>query len=355
LLAVAGLLAACSPAAAPPPATLFLVGRAELRALHPSDLTVAARLALPAPALAGVADAGRHRLDLALGGAAPALVALPAAAPRLERLAGLDLAPRAAALGRRGRHLYLLGRAGDRGRVERLDASTGAVLRRADLPGTPRALALSPSGRVLVATRSPNALLLAPATLAGRPVALRLACAPRQVLSLPYDHKAYVLCARRLAVVDTSVPGLLTYLELGVQPRRMLLKPDGGELYISNAEGNVSIVDTTDNEVSGTLLAGAGAGAMAVAPDGSTLYVANAAAGTVSVIDLASRTQLAMVRVGERPVRLALAGGFVFAADAGSGDLAAIRNASDPNNPNTLLTLLPSPPQPALLLPVPRG
>jgi YVTN family beta-propeller protein len=350
LLALGG----CSRAAAPPASTLFLAGHGQIRALRPSDLSVAARLALPAPAIAGVADAARLRLDLVLGGSRPVLAAVPAAAPRLYTLSPLDLAPRAVVLGHRGRRLYVLGRAGNRARLEALDAATGAALKRLPLPGSPSALALSPSGRILAATTGPNAVILVAADLAAPLHAVALACPPRQLVSLPYNHKAFVLCPHRLAVVDTSAPGVLTYLELGAQPRRMLLKPDGGELYVTNAEGNVSIVDTANNEVSGTLLAGAGAGAMAVSPHGSTLYVANAAAGTVSVINLDARTQLAMVRVGERPERLALAGDFVFAADAGSGDLAAIRSANDPNNPDILLTLLPSPRQPSLLIPVPR-
>ena len=348
------LLAACSSASAPPPTTLFLVGRRAVTALHPSDLSTVANLSLPAPAVAGVVDAARHRLLLLLGGAAPSLAALPAVTPHLERITRLDLAPRALALGRRARRIYVLGAAAGGARLQVFNAASGVPLRRLDLAGAPRGLAFSPAGRILIATAQPNALVIAPAGLAAPPQTVPLGCAPRQLLSLPYNHKAFVLCPKRLAVMDTAAPGLLTYLELGARPRRMLLKPDGGELYISNAEGNISIVDTGDNEVSGTMLAGAGADAMAVSPGGSTLYVANAAAGTISVISLASRAQLAMVRVGERPVQLALAGDFLFAADAGSGDLAAVRNAADPNNPNTLLTLLPSPPQPALLAPVPR-
>ncbi len=354
LLALALALAACAPAVAPAPTTLFLVGRRQVSALHPSDLTVAANLGLPAPAIAGVVDAPRHRLDLLVGGASPALLALPAAAPRLQRLARLDLAPRALALGRRGRRLYILGAAAGGARLQILDASTGASLRRQDFAGAPRGLALAPSGRILIATANPNALVIVGSHRNVPAQTITLGCQPRQLASLPYGHKAFVLCPQRLAVMDTAAPGLLTYLELGTHPRRMLLKPDGGELYVSNAGGTISIVNTADNEISGTLLAGVGADAMAVAPDGSTLYVANADAGTLSVISLAARTQLAMVRVGEHPVQLALAGDFVFAADAGSGDLAAVRNANDPNNPNTLVTLLPAPPQPALLAPVPR-
>ncbi|MGH9484943.1 MAG: YncE family protein, partial [Terriglobales bacterium] len=101
------------------------------------------------------------------------------------------------------------------------------------------------------------------------------------------------------------------------------------------------------NEVSATMPAGLGAGAMAVSPDGAALYVANAAAGTVTVIALAERSQQAVIRVGQDPAALTLGalGRLLFASDAGSDDVAAIR-AQDATSPNSLITLLPSPPTP---------
>ncbi|HUX67111.1 MAG TPA: YncE family protein [Terriglobales bacterium] len=351
-LALAAVALGCARAGAAAQAggTVWVAGNGQLRALRLPDLGAAGELRLAGPLVASSYDARRHRLDLLVGGAAPALEAIAAGAPRLEAQRSLALQPAALALDSAGQRLYLAGTApGGGGRVWALAAATLRVEARLAVAGQPRALALSADGRRLLLASDARPALRLIALAGWRPLArLALNQAPRQLVVLPYGHKAFVLCGDTVAVVDTDSGALLCYLPVGPGAQRLLLKPDGGELYVSNASGTVSAINTTTNEVSDTMAAGLGAASMAVAADGSTLYVGNAAAGTVSVINLDNRKAIAMVRVGEQPASLALSPGgrLLLVADAGSDDVAVVRSNQDPANPNTLLTLLPSPPAP---------
>ncbi|HVA63576.1 MAG TPA: YncE family protein [Terriglobales bacterium] len=349
-LAAAGLGCSRASSAAPAGGTVWVAGAGDVRALRLPDLSALGQQPVGGPVVGSAMDARRQRFDVLVGGTAPALLALAAAAPRPQARRRLGFEPAALVLDAAGQRAYVAGVAADGGgRVWAVAADSLQVAAQMAVAGQPRALALSADGkRLLLASDRPPTLRLIELARWRQVATLTLAQAPRQMLSLPFGHKAYVLCGDTVAVVDTATGELLCYLPVGPGAQRLLLKPDGGELYVSNASGTVSAINTSTNEVSDTMAAGLGAAGMAAAPDGSVLYVANATAGTVSVINLDNRKATAMVRVGERPASLALSpnGLLLLVADAGSDDVAVVRSNQDPANPNTLVTLLPSPPAP---------
>lgn len=333
------------PARSAAPQVLLVTGGNELQAVNTQDLQLRAQLRLPGPVTAAAMNPERNELLLATAGAHPYWLKIGSGGSRILQRRALTAVP--AAMVMHGRQGYVVGSNGTGSWVQPFDSTRWAAPW--SIPGHAVALALTPQGALAIAATQPSSLVLAdPATHRWRRV--DLTSPPRQVIALPYGHKAFVLCATTVAVIDTQIPGLLAYLPLGQQPQQMVLKPDGGELYISNAGGSVSVINTSANEVSATIPAGLGAGAMAIGAGGVNLYVANAAAGTVTVISTAGRTVQAVIHVGQDPRALALGpdGLLLFAADAGSDDVAAIR-AQDPNNPNSLITLLPSPPDPGYL------
>ena len=65
---------------------------------------------------------------------------------------------------------------------------------------------------------------------------------------------------------------------------------------------------------------------MAVAPDGSRVYVANGHAGSVSVIDVRTRSEIAVIDVGRRPwgVDVSRDGSLIVTANGGSDDATVI-------------------------------
>jgi len=361
--AAAALLAACGPAApaAAAPGSVYIAGAGQLQAIGAGALDPQGQLHLPGPVVAATVDARRHRLDLLVGGDVNTLIAIDVEAPsRLRVVArrGLAMAPMAMQLDAGDQRAYLLGDYGTGpGKLLAIDLDSGRIVGAAMTGKRPVSLALSGDGtRLAVANAGAPSIDVFSVPQLQHLGTITLNAAPAQIVALSYGRKAFALCGDTVAVLDLDSRQLLTYLPVGPRAQRLLAKPDGGEVYVSNASGSVSVIDTNTNEVATTLPAGLGAGAMAVAGDGSALYVANADAGTISVLSLADRTMAAMVRVGERPQLLQLSanGEYLFAADAGSGDLAVVRSNRDPSNPNTLVTLLAAPPQAEMLVAGPQ-
>ncbi|UCD25545.1 MAG: beta-propeller fold lactonase family protein, partial [Gemmatimonadota bacterium] len=104
-----------------------------------------------------------------------------------------------------------------------------------------------------------------------------------------------------LIVIDTKTGGVISEVEIGVQPHFVLLSPDETLAYVSNrGSDDVSVVDAKTYEVLSTFPVGDEPHEMAITEDGSTLYVANAGTYDVSVVELAT---------GEEVKRLAAARG----------------------------------------------
>ncbi|MGH9392606.1 MAG: YncE family protein [Terriglobales bacterium] len=345
---VLGLGGCRSLPAASPEAVLFLAGAHQLRAVDAVSLATLRQWNLPAPVVAMQADRLHHRLILLLGGDADQLWSIAADLGMVQR-EELGFQPVALALDAEHATAFVAGA----GHLLALDLDR-RQRRQVRLDEAPTALALGPGRELMMATASAAIAIYDADSLRPR-ATIQLAAPARQLLALPYGHEAFALCGDKLALLDTARAGLLAYLLLGRSPQVMALKPDGGELYVSNADGTVSIVNTSTGEVSGTMAAGLGAGPMAVSPDGTALYVANSAAGSASVLALDTRKTAGVIRIGTRPVAISLApAGYLFAADAGSDDLAVAHTATDKNNPNSLVALLPSLPSPAWLAVVPR-
>ena len=110
--------------------------------------------------------------------------------------------------------------------------------------------------------------------------------------------------ARRL---DLKSDRLLTLLDVGKLPVQLALKPDGGELFVSNFDGNsFSIVETATNEVGGSYLIGDKPVRGIVTSDNSLLYVSNFGSDNVSVYAIDEGRVIGAVQVGSHPDGLAL-------------------------------------------------
>ena len=82
---------------------------------------------------------------------------------------------------------------------------------------------------------------------------------PEDIAILPDSSKAFVACAAsgQVASIDLKSDKLLALLDVGKTPVHLALKPDGGELMVSNFDSdNISIIETTTNEVGGSYLIG---------------------------------------------------------------------------------------------------
>ena len=134
------------------------------------------------------------------------------------------------------------------------------------------------------------------------------------------------------SIASSSGPDkLITILDIGKTPVHIALKPDGGEVFVSNfGSDSVSEIITGTNEVSSTHLLGAGPVRSVVSADNSLLYVSSFGSNSVAIYDIDRGKLVQTIQVGEHPDALAFTpnGRYLLVADSGSGDVAVIRAAT---------------------------
>lgn len=177
---------------------------------------------------------------------------------------------------------------------------------------------------------------------------------------LPDSSKAFIACssghqvmAIALATPPPTTPrarlstrlsspkdALLAILDVGKTPIRLVLKPDGGEIFAVNYDGaSLSEIDTSTNEVGGAYMVGTHPVAGVATADNSAMYVSDFDADSLGVFSIDDGELLPVQpRTGDGPDAMAFskAGHLLFVVDARSGDVAVIRTAS-----NSLLTMFP--------------
>jgi YVTN family beta-propeller protein len=170
---------------------------------------------------------------------------------------------------------------------------------------------------------------------------------------LPDSSKAFVACsgghqvmAIALARPDAHPPQpdrLEALMDVGRAPVHLALKPDGGEVFVSNSQSNsVSEVITGTDDVTGAFLMGEQPVHGLVSSDNALLYVANLSSQYVTVYSIGDGKRLSTpsgggIHVGDGPSAMAFskAGHLLFVVDARSGDVAVVRTAA-----RSLFTLL---------------
>ena len=176
---------------------------------------------------------------------------------------------------------------------------------------------------------------------------------------LPDSTKAFVACSSGHQVMaialaraaDANSPAqpdaLEALLDVGHSPVQLALKPDGGELFVSNFDSDsISEIVTGTDDVSGAYLMGSHPVHGLVSADNSLLYVSNFRSQELSIYSIDDGKRLVLplpLRVGDGPDGLAFSarGNLLFVVDARSGDVAVIRTST-----RSLFTLLPTGRQP---------
>lgn len=123
----------------------------------------------------------------------------------------------------------------------------------------------------------------------------------------------------------------LALLDVGQTPVHLALKPDGGEIFVSNFNSDtISEIGTGNNEVGGAYLVGAHPSYGVVSADNSTLWVSNFNANTIGVYSIDDGKLINTVHVGNNPDSMAFSADqfLLFVVDAGSGDVSVVRTLS---------------------------
>jgi YVTN family beta-propeller protein len=166
------------------------------------------------------------------------------------------------------------------------------------------------------------------------------------VAILPDSSKAFIACSagHQVMVVGLARGGqpdrLIAFLDVGKTPVHLAMKPDGGEIFVSNFDSNtISEIATGSNEVGGTYLVGIHPSHGIVSADNSLLYVSNFGADTIAVYGIDDGRLVGSMHTGHQPDALAFsaAGHLLLAVDSGAGDLALLRTKLQ-----AMFTLLPT-------------
>lgn len=230
-------------------------------------------------------------------------------------------------------------------------------------PGVAR---ISPDGNSLVvANRVSGSVSVAdPHSFKVRSVFSGCPAATHTVI-LPDSSKAFIACSggHQVMVVGLARPDspivsehpdrLLTLLDVGQTPVHLALKPDGGEIFVSNfGSDTISEIATQANEVGGAYLVGAHPASAIVSADNSTLWISKFNTGSIEVYSIDDGKTINTVHVGDGPDALAFSaeGHLLLVADARSNDISVVRVMSRTpggiNHVGTLFTMLPAGKQP---------
>jgi YVTN family beta-propeller protein len=155
--------------------------------------------------------------------------------------------------------------------------------------------------------------------------------APQFVAVAPDGKHAYVGNADgMISVIETSAQtATLSGTISGVPPPVALaVNPDGQSVYsLAYNPGSVSVIDTATSSLTHTIRVGNNAVGIAVSPDGARAYVTNSSDNTVSVIDTASNAVVDTIKVQALPFGIGVSpdGEFVYVANAfAEGDLGSV-------------------------------
>ena len=209
----------------------------------------------------------------------------------------------------------------------------------------------APDGKtVVVPNRRGNSVSLVDPRMRGVRAYFTGCPAASDAVILPDSSKAFVACsgghqvmAIALARADAhpAVPDRLeAMLDVGRTPVHLALKPDGGEVFVSNSLSNtISEVITGTDDVSGAYIMGNAPAHGQVSQDNSLLYVANLRSQEVTIYSIDDGKRAGSIHVGDGPSAMAFsaAGHLLFVVDARSADVAVVRTAS-----RSLFTMLPT-------------
>ena len=133
---------------------------------------------------------------------------------------------------------------------------------------------------------------------------------------------------REVVTVDASTGAVLARLPVAVAPARFCFNPDGGQMFVTGAGGDVvAIVSPYQNEVGETMLAGRTPVAMAVVEKQNLLCVTNGESGDLTILDIDTRRLSASVHVGETPGEVLVTpdGEYALVVDRRTGSVAVVR------------------------------
>jgi YVTN family beta-propeller protein len=145
-----------------------------------------------------------------------------------------------------------------------------------------------------------------------------------------------------ISVIDTATNTVTGTISLGgaacCAPSQVVFNPSGSTAYVSDLAGRLEVVDTATRTVTAAVPTGSRSFAVVLNPAFTRAYVANGFANTVSVVDLATNTVAATIADGSGPrdVGITPTGSTLYVTDIAGNDVSVIDTAT-----NTVTSTVP--------------
>lgn len=275
--------------------------------------------------LACASGAAASDLVYVLSQTAAQLSVIDGESRRVVRTATLDKAPAAMTVSGDGGTAYVTHP--ELGQVAVVDLAAMRVTRRIAVRGSPFGIAVARSGRIYVGDWSASHVsVIAPdGTLPEAEV--EVGRAPAHLL-LAADETLLFVANREsdsVTAIRTDTHDVRVAIPVGRAPFAMALSPDGLRLYVGNVQGgSTSVIDTRALAVTETLESGAMPYGAAVTPDGLHLLITSQQSGRVAVIGKDGAALF--IKVGDYPEGVAISadGARAYVANWFSDDVSVL-------------------------------
>ena len=191
-----------------------------------------------------------------------------------------------------------------------VDLASGNVIQKVETGSYPHGLRISPDGgTAYVANVEDGSVSVLDTEKLTEVARIPVGKAPVQVGFTPDGSRVYVSLRdeNKVAVIDATSRQVVGRIDVGRNPIQVFATPDGRSVYVANQgtkeapADTVSVIDVAAGSVVDTIRTGAGAHGAVVCSEGQHVFVTNIGAGTVSMIDVESRTVVKEYPVGKGP------------------------------------------------------
>lgn len=133
---------------------------------------------------------------------------------------------------------------------------------------------------------------------------------------------------KQIVTLDVNSGAVVARLPLAFAPSRFSFNGDGGQMFVTGAsDDTLAIVNTYQNEVDQTIVAGRTPYGMAVSVPRNLLLVTNPGSGDLTILDIETRRLSASVHIGGNPGEVLLTPDDEYALVIGreAGDVSVVR------------------------------
>jgi len=207
-----------------------------------------------------------------------------------------------------GGRVYATGFTGGPAHVSVIDTATNTEIGTVPLPDDASALAITPDGghvyvtvpRLLLGAEDLLVVIDTTTDTVDRTIGLGYDFWPDEVAFSPNKTRAYITTANgNVLVLDTTSDHVVATVPVSPGPHQVAVTPDGEHVYVVNLDSDtVSVIDTATNQVTDTITVGNRPASIAFAPEGDRAYVAafvRAFNGRLEIIDTATKTMIGTI------------------------------------------------------------